>query len=57
MEIIEYNDFESVKNAVEKDEPLMAAVTFDCSKAYVCHIDDSVEYHILRHGQNMWILT
>ena len=47
MEIIEYNDYESVKNAREKDEPLMAVISFDCSKAYVCHIDDGVEHHIL----------
>jgi hypothetical protein len=47
MEIIEYNDYESVKNAREKDEPLMAVISFDVSKAYVCHIDDGVEHHIL----------
>lgn len=47
MEIIEYNDYESVKNAREKDEPLMAVISFDGSKAYVCHIDDGVEHHIL----------
>ncbi len=47
MEIIEYNDYESVKKAREKDEPLMAVISFDGSKAYVCHIDDGVEHHIL----------
>ena len=47
MEITEYNDYESVKNAREKDEPLMAVISFDGSKAYVCHIDDGVEHHIL----------
>lgn len=47
MEIIKYNDYDSVENAVEKNEPLMAVISFDSSKAYVCHIDDGVEHHIL----------
>ncbi|MGN0558089.1 MAG: hypothetical protein ACI4IS_01405 [Acutalibacteraceae bacterium] len=47
MEIIQYNEYESVKNAIEKDEPLMAVIDFDGTKAYVCHIDDGVEHHIL----------
>ena len=47
MDIIKYNDYDSVENAVEKNEPLMAVIAFDSSKAYVCHIDDGVEHHIL----------
>lgn len=47
MEIIRFNDYESVDNAIEKDEPLMAVISFDGSKAYVCHLDDGVEHHIL----------
>lgn len=47
MEIIEFNDYESVANAKAKDEPLMAVIAFDGSKAYVCHLDDGVEHHIL----------
>lgn len=47
MQIIQFNDAENVENAVEKDEPLMAVISFDGTKAYVCHIDDGVEHHIL----------
>ncbi len=47
MEIIKYNDYDSVENAIEKNEPLMAVISFDGSKAYVCHLDDGVEHHIL----------
>ncbi len=47
MEITKFNDVETVENAVQKDEPLMAVISFDGSKAYVCHIDDGVEHHIL----------
>lgn len=47
MEIIRFNDYESVDNAIEKDEPLMAVISFDGSKAYICHLDDGVEHHIL----------
>ena len=47
MEIIEYNDYASVDEAKKKNEPLMAVIAFDGSKAYVCHLDDGVEHHIL----------
>lgn len=47
MEIIEYNDYAKVADARAKDEPLMAVISFDGSKAYVCHLDDGVEHHIL----------
>ncbi len=47
MEIIEFNDYASVSTAKEKDEPLMAVISFDGSKAYVCHLDDGVEHSIL----------
>ena len=47
MEIIKYNDYDSVENAIKKNEPLMAVISFDGSKAYVCHLDDGVEHHIL----------
>lgn len=47
MEIIKFNDYESVDNAIKKDEPLMAVISFDGSKAYVSHLDDGVEHHIL----------
>lgn len=47
MEIIKYNDYASVDEAVKKNEPLMAVIAFDGSKAYVSHLDDCVEHHIL----------
>ncbi|MCH5298880.1 MAG: hypothetical protein J1E96_03865 [Ruminococcus sp.] len=47
MEITKFNDYESVENAIEKNEPLMAVISFDGSKAYVSHLDDGVEHHIL----------
>ena len=47
MEIIQFNDYSSVEEAVKKNEPLMAVIAFDGSKAYVSHLDDGVEHHIL----------
>lgn len=47
MEIIKFNDYESVENAVKNDEPMMAVISFDGEKAYVSHLDDGVEHHIL----------
>ncbi len=47
MEIIKINDYETVENAVTKDEPLMAVISFKGDKAYVSHLDDGVEHHIL----------
>ena len=40
MEITKYSDYESADKAIENNEPLMAVISFDGSKAYVCHIDD-----------------
>lgn len=37
MEIIKFNDYESVENAVKNDEPMMAVISFDGEKAYVSH--------------------
>lgn len=47
MKITRFNDYETVENAIEKDEPLMAVISFDGSEAFVSHIDDGVEHHIL----------
>ena len=47
MQIIQFNDAENVENAIKKDEHLMAVISFDGTKAYVCHIDDGVVHHIL----------
>ena len=47
MQIIKINDYQTVENAVAKNEPLMAVISFNGDKAYVSHVDDGVEYHIL----------
>ncbi len=47
MEITKYNGVYSVDEAISKDEPMLAVIAFDGSKAYVSHIDDAVEHHIL----------
>lgn len=47
MEIIQYNEYSNVETAVKNNEPLMAVIAFDGSKAYVCHLDDGMEHHIL----------
>lgn len=54
MEITKVNGYETVENAIIKNEPLMAVIAFDGSQAYVCHLDEGVEHHILleKAGQN-----
>lgn len=47
MKITRINDYETVEHGIERDEPLMAVISFDGSKAYVSHLDDGVEHHIL----------
>lgn len=47
MNIIKINDYETVENAINKDEPLMAVIDFEGKNAYVSHLDDGVEHHIL----------
>ena len=52
MKITKINDYETVENAIEKDEPLMAVISFKGDKAYVSHLDDGVEHHILLNKAN-----
>lgn len=47
MNITRYDEQESVKDAIEKNEPLMAVISFDSKEAYVSHLDVGVEHHIL----------
>ena len=47
MTIIKINGSESVADAIRQDEPLMAVISFDGSKAFVSHLDDGGEHHIL----------
>ena len=47
MEIIKFGDNLTVEDAVEKDEPLCAVISHDSSKAYIAHLDEVGEHHIL----------
>ncbi|GHU83142.1 hypothetical protein AGMMS50284_6230 [Clostridia bacterium] len=47
MNILQISDYETVENAIKKDEPLMAVISFDGKNAIVSHLDDGVEHHIL----------
>ena len=47
MDIIRFNDIETVEHAIARNEPLIAVVSFDGKKAYVSHLDDGFEHHIL----------
>lgn len=47
MTITKINGSEAVDSAIAHDEPLMAVISFDGERAYVCHLDDGVEHHIL----------
>lgn len=47
MTITQINGSESVADAIRQDEPLMAVISFDGSQAYVSHLDDGGEHHIL----------
>lgn len=47
MEIVRYSDILTVEEAVEKDEPLLAVISFDGTRSYVGHADEAVEHHIL----------
>lgn len=38
---------ERVKEAMQQDEPMLAAITFDGEQAILSPIDDSMEYHIM----------
>ena len=52
MQITKINDYETVENAIAKNEPLMAVISFNGDKAYVSHLDDGVEHHILLSKAN-----
>lgn len=47
MKITKIDGYETVDNAIKKNEPLMAVIAFDGKEAFVSHIDDGVEHHIL----------
>ena len=47
MNITYYPDGETVKNAMEQDEPLLVLISFDGEQVIASQIDDAVEHHIL----------
>ena len=47
MNIIKYNDILTVEEAIEKNEPLFAVISFDGEDAIVAHADEAVEHNIL----------
>jgi hypothetical protein len=47
LKITKYSDTLSVEEAIEKDEPLFAVISFDGSEAIVSHADEAVEHYIL----------
>ena len=47
MNITRINDTDTVENAIANDQPLMAVIDFKGENAFVSHLDDGVEHHIL----------
>lgn len=47
MNIIKYPSEEAVHAAMAKDEPMLAAISFDGTTAVMSEIDEAVEHHIL----------
>ncbi|MBQ5319690.1 MAG: hypothetical protein J6K17_11390 [Oscillospiraceae bacterium] len=47
MNITYYPDGETVKTAMEQDEPLLVLISFDGEQIIASQIDDAVEHHIL----------
>lgn len=47
MNIVYYPDGETVKIAMEQDEPLLVLISFDGEQVIASQIDDAVEHHIL----------
>lgn len=47
MNVIKFEQNQTIDSAIKKDEPLMAVISFDEQTAIVAHIDEAVEHHIL----------
>ena len=49
MQIHKYSEHENenLEAAMRKGEPMLAVISFDCEQAYMGHIDECVEHHIL----------
>jgi len=47
MNITKYSEHEDITQAMAKDEPFLAIISFDGQNAYMGHIDECMEHHIL----------
>ena len=47
MKLIQYPSSDAVREALQHDEPMLAALSFDGETAIVSPLDDAVEHHIL----------
>ncbi len=47
MTVTKYKEFEDLDAAMEKNDPFLAVISFDGESAYMGHIDECVEHHIL----------
>lgn len=47
MNITKYIEHEDLDKAMENDEPFLAVIGFDGEQAYMGHIDECMEHHIL----------
>ncbi|MDR1736812.1 MAG: hypothetical protein LBR85_08115 [Oscillospiraceae bacterium] len=53
MEIIRYSEQIDAHAAISNGEPMLAVISFDCKKAYMAHIDEALEHHILLAKVNL----
>ena len=47
MKIHKYQENENIDDALNNGEPLLAVISYDGKNAYVGHIDECVEHHLL----------
>lgn len=47
MNYLYYPDADAVRQAMQADEPLLAAIRFDGTAAAIAPVDDAVEHHVL----------
>lgn len=47
MQIHKYAEHENIDTAIQKGDPMLAVISFDGERAYMGHIDECMEHHIL----------
>ncbi|MCL2402414.1 MAG: hypothetical protein FWC90_07210 [Oscillospiraceae bacterium] len=47
MRIHKYSEHENLDAAMQNGEPMLAVISFDGKQAYMGHIDECIEHHIL----------